>query len=132
MPKLLILLSQFLDWHSIDFDAMFNESCISLHTKLIVIILFLSESARQAFNLTTDFVKISEYEKLEKALMSGLPNEVDFVINVCTLLSNEGKHVLQLDKSRRLLDLLMAHVGVFDDGKLTRCQCNFLIAKMIL
>ncbi|XP_060076223.1 AT-rich interactive domain-containing protein 2-like isoform X2 [Ylistrum balloti] len=77
------------------------------------------ETLRQSHGFSTDYVKISDYEKLEKALMSGLPNEVDFVINVCTLLSNEGKHVLRLKKSRHLLNLLMAHIGIFVPGSET-------------
>ncbi|XP_033740756.1 AT-rich interactive domain-containing protein 2-like isoform X2 [Pecten maximus] len=77
------------------------------------------ETLRQSHGFSTDYVTISDYEKLEKALMSGLPNEVDFVINVCTLLSNEGKHVLRLKKSRNLLNLLMAHIGIFVPGSET-------------
>jgi AT-rich interactive domain-containing protein 2 len=46
--------------------------------------------------------------------MSPLPNEQDFAINVCTLLSNEGKHTLKLDKYPRLIDFLLAHAGVFN------------------
>lgn len=55
--------------------------------------------------------------------MSGLPNEVDFVINVCTLLSNESKHTLRLDRCATLTDLLLAHVGIFDEG---RCRVGIL------
>uniref|UniRef100_A0A672KAE4 AT-rich interactive domain-containing protein 2-like n=1 Tax=Sinocyclocheilus grahami TaxID=75366 RepID=A0A672KAE4_SINGR len=46
----------------------------------------------------------------------GLPNEVDFAINVCTLLSNESKHAMQLEKEPKLVTLLLAHAGVFDDS----------------
>ncbi|ESP04652.1 hypothetical protein LOTGIDRAFT_237297 [Lottia gigantea] len=63
-----------------------------------------------------DLVQPNDYDKLEKALLSGLPNEVDFAINVCTLLSNEGRHVLRLDKAKHLLQLLLAHIGVFNQG----------------
>lgn len=51
------------------------------------------------------------------SLMSPLPNEQDFAINVCTLLSNEGKHTLKLDKCPRLVDFLLAHAAVFSTGK---------------
>lgn len=51
------------------------------------------------------------------SLLSGLPNEVDFAVNVCTLLSNESKHSMQLDKDPKLVTLLLAHAGVFDDCK---------------
>lgn len=49
------------------------------------------------------------------SLLSGLPNEVDFAINVCTLMSNESKHTMQLEKEPKLVTLLLAHAGVFDD-----------------
>jgi hypothetical protein len=38
-------------------------------------------------------------------------------VNVCTLLSNEGKHTLKLSKCPRLLDLLLAHAGIFQHGQ---------------
>uniref|UniRef100_A0A4W3JF80 AT-rich interactive domain 2 n=1 Tax=Callorhinchus milii TaxID=7868 RepID=A0A4W3JF80_CALMI len=76
---------------------------------------FLSEYIRQSYGLHTDFVTLSDYDKLVLSLTSGLPNEVDFAINVCTLLSNESKHVLQLEKDPRIITILLAHAGVFDD-----------------
>lgn len=63
-----------------------------------------------------EFAKHSQYDKLVYSLMSGLPNEVDFALNVCVLLSNEGKHVLRLERCPRLLEVLLAHVGIFSDG----------------
>ncbi|XP_064627247.1 AT-rich interactive domain-containing protein 2-like isoform X2 [Lineus longissimus] len=74
------------------------------------------DQVRASTGLSMDFAPRSEYEKLEKSLLSGLPNEVDFAINVCTLLSNEGRHVLKLDQSHRLIELLMAQVGIYTDG----------------
>ncbi|WAR09129.1 ARID2-like protein [Mya arenaria] len=71
---------------------------------------------REGFGLCTTYAKFSDYEKLEKSLVSGLPNEVDFVINVCTLLSNESKHTLRLDRCSNLTGLLLAHIGIFNDG----------------
>ncbi|XP_029103425.1 AT-rich interactive domain-containing protein 2 isoform X1 [Scleropages formosus] len=70
---------------------------------------------RQSYGLSTEFAPPSDYNKLVLALLSGLPNEVDFAINVCTLLSNESKHVMQLEKDPKLITLLLAHAGVFDD-----------------
>jgi AT-rich interactive domain-containing protein 2 len=58
-----------------------------------------------------------DYNNIENALMSGLPNEVDFALNVCTLLSNEGRHTIRLDKCPRLLKIMFAHIGIFEDGK---------------
>ena len=77
---------------------------------------YVSENLRGGFGFSTDYAKFSDYDKLEKTLLSGLPNEVDFVINVCTLLSNESKHTLQLERSVQLTDLLLAHIGIFKEG----------------
>ncbi|XP_061176440.1 AT-rich interactive domain-containing protein 2-like isoform X2 [Saccostrea echinata] len=74
-----------------------------------------SDHGRSVVGMSTDFVKTSDYHKLEKALMSGFPNEVDFAINVCTLLSSESRHSLLLRKAKNLLQLLMAHIGIFSD-----------------
>ncbi|XP_069760234.1 AT-rich interactive domain-containing protein 2 [Narcine bancroftii] len=75
----------------------------------------LSDYIRQSYGLNTEFVTTSIYNKLVLSLMSGLPNEVDFAINVCTLLSNESKHIMQLEKDPRITTVLLAHAGVFDD-----------------
>lgn len=53
------------------------------------------------------------YEKLEIALESGLPNEVDFVFNTVLLLSSDESHQFRVYASRRLVDLMLAHVGFF-------------------
>ncbi|XP_029016165.1 AT-rich interactive domain-containing protein 2 [Betta splendens] len=75
-----------------------------------------SDYLRQSYGLSTDFVPPCDYHKLVLSLLSGLPNEVDFAVNVCTLLSNESKHAMQLDKDPKLVTLLLAHAGVFDDS----------------
>lgn len=74
----------------------------------------LAESLRDYNGLSSDLYKSSNYDKLALSLLSPLPNEQDFAINVCTLLSNEGKHTLRLDKYPRLVNILLAHAGVFD------------------
>ncbi|KAK7503091.1 hypothetical protein BaRGS_00005717 [Batillaria attramentaria] len=79
----------------------------------------IQDNVRAASHLETNLLRFSEYEKLEMALRSGLPNEVDFAVNVCLLLSNEGRHVLKLGKSRHLLPLLLANIGIFDEGPAT-------------
>lgn len=79
---------------------------------------------RQSYGLSTDFVPPCDYSKLVLSLLSGLPNEVDFAVNVCTLLSNESKHVMQLDKDPKLVTLLLAHAGVFDD-----CTSTALVSE---
>ncbi|XP_026274441.1 AT-rich interactive domain-containing protein 2 isoform X6 [Frankliniella occidentalis] len=75
----------------------------------------LSETQRAYHGLSTDLYKPSDYDRLAMSLMSPLPNEQDFAINVCTLLSNEGKHTLKLDKCPRLVDFLLAHAAVFSN-----------------
>lgn len=74
----------------------------------------IAESLRDYNGLSSDLYKSSNYDKLSLSLLSPLPNEQDFAINVCTLLSNEGKHTLRLDKYPRLVNILLAHAGVFD------------------
>jgi hypothetical protein len=56
------------------------------------------------------------YEKLEIALESGLPNEVDFVFNTILLLSSDESHQFRIYASRRLIDLMLGHVGFFGAG----------------
>lgn len=77
----------------------------------------LTDFLRQSYGLSMDFNTPNDYNKLVLSLLSGLPNEVDFAINVCTLLSNESKHVMQLEKDPKIITLLLANVGVFDDSK---------------
>jgi len=55
------------------------------------------------------------YCKLEKSLLSCLPNEVDFAINACTLMSAQGSTVIKLPDNPRILDLLLLHIGVVSD-----------------
>lgn len=81
-------------------------------------VFFPPDYLRQSYGLSTDFVPPCDYNKLVLSLLSGLPNDVDFAVNVCTLLSNESKHAMQLDKDPKLVTLLLAHAGVFDDCKI--------------
>ncbi|XP_023289924.1 AT-rich interactive domain-containing protein 2 [Orussus abietinus] len=74
----------------------------------------IAESLREYNGLSANLYKPSNYDKLALSLLSPLPNEQDFAINVCTLLSNEGRHTLRLDKYPRLVNILLAHAGVFD------------------
>lgn len=73
-----------------------------------------SESVRVASKLSTDLYQSSEYDKLTLSLLSPLPNEQDFAINVLTLMSNECKQTLRLGKCPRLISILLAHAGVFE------------------
>lgn len=78
---------------------------------------FVLESSRVHNGLSTDLHKPTDYDRLMLCLISPLPNEQDFAINTCTLLSNEGKHHLKLEKCPRLIDYLLAHAGVFNHRK---------------
>ncbi|GLG96121.1 AT-rich interactive domain-containing protein 2 [Gryllus bimaculatus] len=75
------------------------------------------QNLRSYNGLSVDLYKASDYDRLALSLLSPLPNEQDFAINVCTLLSNEGKHTLRLDKCPRLVNFLLAHAGVFNDSE---------------
>jgi len=77
-----------------------------------------AENLRSHYGLSTDIYRKTDYDRLGLSLLSPLPNEQDFAINVCTLLSNEGRHTLKLGKCPRLLDLLLAHAGVFNHHNL--------------
>lgn len=73
-----------------------------------------SDTNRDLHNMSCDLYHPSNYDKIVLSLTSPLPNEQDFAINVCTLLSNDTKNPLKMSKCPRLLDLLLAHAGVFN------------------
>jgi len=64
------------------------------------------------------------YEKLEISLISGLPNEIDFVFNTILLLSSDEFHAFRIYSSPRLLDLMLAHVGFFGSHETFDSQNN--------
>ncbi|EDW89057.1 AT-rich interactive domain-containing protein 2 [Drosophila yakuba] len=70
---------------------------------------------RRQYKMSTQLHRHSTYEKLLLSLLSPLPNEQDFAINVCTLMANEARHTLQLSDCPKLLDVLLAHLGVYAD-----------------
>lgn len=55
------------------------------------------------------------FDKLVLSLQCGMPNEVDFAINICMLLSNVSNSVFNLSKAPAVVDTLLAHVGVFSE-----------------
>ena len=59
----------------------------------------------------------NNYERLAFSLISCLPNEVDFAINACTLLSGESRHVLRLSHCPQVLEALLLHAGIVSDSK---------------
>lgn len=58
-------------------------------------------------------------EKLQLSLQSPLPNEQDMAIGVCALMSQpDARGVrLRLDRCPNILNMLLAHVGVFTECK---------------
>ncbi|QQP48810.1 Uncharacterized protein FKW44_009240 [Caligus rogercresseyi] len=76
---------------------------------------FISDTLRSYYGFSTKVYRRTDYDRLTLSLSSPLPNEQDFAINTCTLLSNEGKHTLKLAKCERLLDHLLSHAGVYND-----------------
>ncbi len=76
------------------------------------------DECRAELNMATKVYRRTDYDRLALSLTSPLPNEQDFGINVCTLLSNEGRHTLKLAKCPRLLDLLLSHAGLYNHGRL--------------
>lgn len=78
-----------------------------------------TEAMRTQYKLSTNLYKASEFERLLLSLMSPLPNEQDFAINVCTLMANESKHTLKIEFCPKLVDALMGHAGVF-------AQCEYI------
>lgn len=64
-------------------------------------------------NTATSKLNFNPYEKLEISLVSGLPNEVDFVFNTILLLSSDEYHSFRIYLSPNLLNLMLAHIGFF-------------------
>lgn len=81
------------------------------------LIFFFSVAARSASGLNQAFINATDYDKLCMSLFCGLPNEQELALNVCTILSNEGNYMLHLEQTPRLVDLLLAQVGVWPKGK---------------
>jgi AT-rich interactive domain-containing protein 2 len=63
-----------------------------------------------------------------KSLLSGLANEIDFAINVLTLLSHPGPRMLKLAQAPQIITLLMAHIAIDNDGD-NHIHGGFLISK---
>lgn len=84
-----------------------------------------AEANREHNHLSTNLYKQSDYDRLSLSLISPLPNEQDFAINVCTLLSNDGKHTLKLEKHPRLINYLLAHAGVFSHSSMRQLFIHF-------
>lgn len=57
-----------------------------------------------------------QYDRLIKSLASGLPNEVDFALNICAILSAPGPFIFDLERTPSLITMIVAQAGVFDDN----------------
>ncbi|CAD5215641.1 unnamed protein product [Bursaphelenchus xylophilus] len=55
------------------------------------------------------------YDRIVKGFCSRLPNEIDFCVNLCTILSAPGPHSLQIETFPSIINLLLAHIGIFDE-----------------
>ncbi|XP_067137340.1 AT-rich interactive domain-containing protein 2 isoform X1 [Centruroides vittatus] len=79
-----------------------------------------SDVSRTASGLCQNIIRPTDYDKICLSLLSGLPNEQEFALNICTILSNEGNHVLHLEQLPRLVDLLLGLAGIWrkDDPSL--------------
>ncbi|XP_072399216.1 uncharacterized protein Bap170 isoform X6 [Diabrotica undecimpunctata] len=84
-----------------------------------------TDANREHNHLSTNLYKQSDYDRLSLSLISPLPNEQDFAINVCTLLSNDGKHTLKLEKHPRLINQLLGHAGVFNHNSTRQLFTHF-------
>uniref|UniRef100_F6UXY9 ARID domain-containing protein n=1 Tax=Ciona intestinalis TaxID=7719 RepID=F6UXY9_CIOIN len=78
---------------------------------------FLTDQDRQIHGLsstriTARYGSPCNYERLVSSLISCLPNEIDFAINACTLLSGESRHVLRLPRCPQVLNALLLHAGI--------------------
>ncbi|KAK2712996.1 hypothetical protein QYM36_011633 [Artemia franciscana] len=54
-------------------------------------------------------------EKLILSLLSPMPNEQEFALNVCHLMSSEKGQGINLEVNPRIVDSLLAHAGVFTE-----------------
>ncbi|XP_050355394.1 AT-rich interactive domain-containing protein 2 isoform X10 [Nymphalis io] len=57
-------------------------------------------------------------ERLTLSLLSPMPNEQDFAVNVCTVLAADHSNRLPLSTTHHILDFLLAHAGVYNHSSL--------------
>ncbi|KAG1674990.1 AT-rich interactive domain-containing protein 2 [Nymphon striatum] len=72
-----------------------------------------SDQMRSITGMSQEKYVPSGFEKLCLSLISGLPNEVDYALNIITILSKNEQNILQLSKVPKLVDLLLAHTGIY-------------------
>ena len=76
------------------------------------------DGVRESNNLSEALHTATDYDRLLLSLICPLPNEQDFAINVCNLISNEGRYTIKLAKCPLLIDFLLAHTGLYRDASL--------------
>ncbi|XP_030747201.1 AT-rich interactive domain-containing protein 2 isoform X3 [Sitophilus oryzae] len=84
-----------------------------------------AEDRREYNHMDINLYKQSDYDRLALSLISPLPNEQDFAINVCTLLSNDSRHTLKLERHPRIITYLLAHAGIFNHSSLRTLFMHF-------
>ncbi len=82
------------------------------------IIPFITDHVRSmpGSGLSTEAIQVTATERIFLSLLSPLPNEQDFAINVCSLLAMESRKPFPLHQCPRIVDALLAHAGVFSQG----------------
>jgi len=82
-----------------------------------------ARGAAQSTVLQQQWSTASNFDKLLKSLLSGMPNEVDFAMNVLTLLSHPGPYSLKFNEVHHssLISALVAHCCMFSDGMCILC-----------
>lgn len=78
---------------------------------------YFTDQMRSITGMSQDKYVPSGFEKLCLSLLGGLPNEVDYALNIITILSKNEKSILQLSKVPKLVDLLLAQTGMYSKGK---------------
>eukprot|EP00111_Clytia_hemisphaerica_P009502 TCONS_00027865-protein len=68
---------------------------------------------------------VQNFNRIMFSLQSGYPNEVDFALNICSLLSNVTNSIFNLAKCPQILSLILGHVGVWcQDGSFVEKLCE--------
>ena len=83
----------------------------------IIINFWFIDHVRNTAGLSTDGIQVTPTERVFLSLLCPLPNEQDFAINVCSLLAMESRRPFPLHQCPRIVDALLAHAGVFSQGK---------------
>lgn len=79
--------------------------------------IIISDNVRNTSGLSVDAIQVTPTERVLLSLLCPLPNEQDFAINVCSLLAMESRKPFPLQQCPRIVDALLAHAGIFSQGK---------------